>query len=70
MSNEYSTSGGYHYELLKVDNWMPWKRHMLAVFRDFGLEKFIAIHEGHEGSRISRFLQTNPGGNRSEEEMG
>ena len=41
MSNEYSTGGGYHYELLKVDNWMPWKQCMLTVFRDLGLEKFI-----------------------------
>ena len=41
MSNEYSTGGGYHYELLKVDNWMPWKRRMLTVFQDLGLEKFI-----------------------------
>jgi hypothetical protein len=42
MSDEYSTGGGYRYELLKADNWMPWKRRMLAVFRDLGLEKYIA----------------------------
>jgi hypothetical protein len=42
MSDEYSTGGGYQYELLKADNWMPWKRRMLAVFRDLGLEKYIA----------------------------
>jgi hypothetical protein len=28
-------------ELLKAHNWMPWKRRMLAVFRDLGLEKYI-----------------------------
>jgi gag-polypeptide of LTR copia-type len=29
-------------ELLKAHNWMPWKRRMLAVLRDLGLEKYIA----------------------------
>jgi transposase InsO family protein len=29
-------------ELLKGHNWMPWKRRMLAVLRDLGLEKYIA----------------------------
>ena len=42
MSDEYSTGGGYQYELLKTDNWMPWKQKMLAMFRDLGLEKYIA----------------------------
>ena len=28
--------------LLKAHNWMPWKRRMLAVLRDLGLEKYIA----------------------------
>ena len=42
MSDEYSSGGGYRYELLKADNWMPWKRRMLAIFRDLGLEKYIA----------------------------
>ena len=28
-------------ELLKGHNWMPWKRRMLAVLRDLGLEKYI-----------------------------
>ena len=42
MSDKYSTGGGYQYELLKADNWMPWKRRMLAMFRDLGLEKYIA----------------------------
>ena len=42
MSDEYSSGSGYRYELLKADNWMPWKRQMLAVFRDLGLEKYIA----------------------------
>ena len=26
---------------LKGDNWMPWKRRMLAILRDTGLEKYI-----------------------------
>ena len=29
-------------EMLKSSNWMPWKRRMLAVLRDLGLEKYIA----------------------------
>jgi len=28
-------------ELLKADNWMPWKQRMLAVLRDLGLEKYV-----------------------------
>ena len=40
MSESY-TSGGYRIELLKADNWMPWKRRMLAVLQDLGLEKYI-----------------------------
>ena len=42
MLDEYSSGGGYQYELLKANNWMPWKRRMLAVFRDLGLDKYIA----------------------------
>jgi gag-polypeptide of LTR copia-type len=41
MSEEY-TSGNYWMEMLKATNWMPWKRRMLAVLRDLGLEKYIA----------------------------
>jgi hypothetical protein len=41
MSEEY-TSGSYRMEMLKSSNWMPWKRRMLAVLRDLGLEKYIA----------------------------
>src|SRR5271168_2698603 len=41
MSEEY-TSGTYRMEMLKSSNWMPWKRRMLAVLRDLGLEKYIA----------------------------
>lgn len=41
MSEEY-TSGTYRMEMLKAHNWMPWKRRMLAVLRDLGLEKYIA----------------------------
>ena len=41
MSDEYSSGSGYRYELLKANNWMPWKRRILAVFQDLGLEKYI-----------------------------
>ena len=41
MSEEH-TSGTYRMEMLKAQNWMPWKRQMLAVLRDLGLEKYIA----------------------------
>ena len=40
--NTSYTSGGYQMEMLKASNWMPWKRQMLAVLRDLGLEKYIA----------------------------
>ena len=40
MSENYSSSG-YRFELLKADNWMPWKRRVLAVLRDMNLEKYI-----------------------------
>jgi len=40
MSEGYSSSG-YRIELLKGDNWMPWKCQMLAVLRDLNLEKYI-----------------------------
>jgi transposase InsO family protein len=40
MSEGYSSSG-YRIELLKGDNWVPWKRRMLAVLRDLNLEKYI-----------------------------
>lgn len=40
MSEEY-TSGSYRMELLKAGNWLPWKRRMLAVLRDLGLEKYV-----------------------------
>ncbi len=32
---------GYRIELLKGENWVPWKRRMLAVLRDLNLEKYI-----------------------------
>ena len=39
--NHSSRSGSYRIELLKGDNWMPWKRRMLAILRDQGLEKYV-----------------------------
>ena len=42
MSESHSNgSGSYRIELLKSDNWMPWKQRMLAILRDQGLEKYI-----------------------------
>jgi hypothetical protein len=42
MSDEIThTSGSYRMELLKGNNWMPWKRRMLAVLRDLGLETYL-----------------------------
>ena len=42
MSESYLTgSGSYRIKLLKSDNWMPWKRRMLAILRDQGLEKYV-----------------------------
>ena len=42
MSDTHSSgSGSYRIELLKSDNWMPWKRRILAILRDQGLEKYI-----------------------------
>ena len=35
------TSGSYRIELLNADNWMPWKRRMLAVLRDLELDTYI-----------------------------
>ena len=40
MSEGYSSSG-YHIELLKGENWVPWKRRMMAVLRDLSLGKYI-----------------------------
>src|SRR6266704_2146920 len=40
MSDKY-TGGTYRIELLKASNWMPWKRQMMAIFRDLGLEKHV-----------------------------
>ena len=42
MSEEVThTSGSYRIELLKGNNWLPWKRRMLAVLRDQGLETYV-----------------------------
>jgi hypothetical protein len=41
MSENISSGGSYRIELLKNDNWMPWKRRMLAILRDQGLEKYV-----------------------------
>ena len=49
MSEEY-TSGTYQMEMLKTQNWMPWKRRMLAVLRDLGLDKYIASDAALPGS--------------------
>ena len=36
--------------MLKATNWMPWKRRMMAVLRDLGLEKYIAKDAKPPGS--------------------
>src|SRR5271168_2322165 len=36
-----SGTGGYRIELLGSNNWMPWKRRMLAILRDLNLEDYI-----------------------------
>ena len=36
-----SSNGGYRIELLGANNWMPWKRRILAVLRDQNLEEYI-----------------------------
>src|SRR5271168_789814 len=43
MSEQTTTSGngGYQIELLGSNNWMPWKRRMLAILRDLDLEEYI-----------------------------
>ena len=41
MSEHNSSSGTYRIELLGSNNWMPWKRRMLAILRDLGLEEYI-----------------------------
>ena len=42
MAEETSyTSGSYKMEMLKANNWMPWKRRMLAVLRDLDLESYL-----------------------------
>ena len=42
MSDEVThTSGTYRIELLRSNNWLPWKRRMLAVLRDQGLETYV-----------------------------
>jgi hypothetical protein len=35
------SSGSYKIEMLKGNNWMPWKRRMLAVLRDLDLEEYV-----------------------------
>ena len=41
--SEHQSSGsrGYWIELLRINNWMPWKHHMLTILRDLDLEEYI-----------------------------
>ena len=57
MSEEYTT-GSYRMEMLKSSNWMPWKRHMLAVLRDLGLEKYIVTDASVPGVAKANALTT------------
>ncbi|CAA7262638.1 unnamed protein product [Cyclocybe aegerita] len=42
MSDSDYTTGSYRMELLKAHSWMPWKRRMLEMLIDLGLDKYIA----------------------------
>ncbi|KZV90258.1 hypothetical protein EXIGLDRAFT_617254, partial [Exidia glandulosa HHB12029] len=44
-SQTASLSGGYRIEMLSGDNWLPWKRRMLAILRDSDLEVYVAAIE-------------------------
>jgi len=41
-------------KMLKAQNWMPWKRRMLAVLMDLGLDKYI-----EEGAKIPESADKN-----------
>ena len=45
--HQSSGSGGYRIELLGINNWMPWKRRMLAILRDLDLEEYIEKDSQH-----------------------
>jgi len=53
MSEETSI-GNYRMELLKAHNWMPWKRRMLAVLMDLGLDSYIEEGAKRPESNIPR----------------
>ena len=39
--SEQTTGGSYRIELLRSNNWMPWKCWMQAILRDPGIEEYI-----------------------------
>ena len=41
-----SSTGSYWIDLLRGNNWMPWKCRMLAVLRDQSLEKYVEKDAG------------------------
>ena len=41
MSEQTSSSGSYRIELLGANNWMLWKRRILAILRDQNLEEYV-----------------------------
>ena len=41
LGHQSSGSRGYRIELLRINNWMLWKRHMLTILRDLYLEEYI-----------------------------
>jgi hypothetical protein len=52
MSEQTSSgNGGYRIELLRSNNWMPWKHRILAILRDLNLEEYI---EKESASPIAR----------------
>ncbi|KZV95302.1 hypothetical protein EXIGLDRAFT_579670, partial [Exidia glandulosa HHB12029] len=41
-------SGAYRIELLSGSNWLPWKRRMLAILRDSGLDGYATEEAAQE----------------------
>ena len=51
-NSDHVSTGSFRIEPLKADNWMPWKRRMLAVLRDQGLSKHLT--EDEPGADIAK----------------
>jgi hypothetical protein len=42
--------GRYQIDMLKAHNWMPWKRQMLAILVDLGLDRYVDSTNTHPES--------------------